>query len=82
MMKLHAQYMFICILCGFCSNWYKLVFLLLIVMNSCSNEVVIELDMLLLLICTMGIPFVKLLFELVKFVLSCSCEGPKRTFVT
>ena len=44
MMKLHAQYMFICILCGFCSNWYKLVFLLLIVMNSCSNEVVIELD--------------------------------------
>jgi len=26
-------------------------------MNSCLNEVVVELDMLLLLICTMGIPF-------------------------
>jgi len=57
MMKLHAQYMFICIHCWFCSNWYKLVLLLLIVMNSCLNEVVVELDMLLLLICTMGIPF-------------------------
>jgi len=57
MMKLHAQYMFIYILCWFCSNWYKLVLLLLIVMNSCLNEVVVELDMLLLLICTMGIPF-------------------------
>jgi len=56
MMKLHAQYMFVCILCWFCSNWYKLVLLLLIVINSCLNEVV-ELDILLLLICTMGIPF-------------------------
>jgi hypothetical protein len=41
------------------------------------NKVVVELDMLLLLICSMCIPFVKLLFGLVKFVLSCSCEGPK-----
>ena len=58
MMKLHAQYMFVCILCWFCSNWYKLVLLLLIVMNSCLNEVVVvELDMLLLLICNMSIPF-------------------------
>jgi len=34
------------------------VLLLLIVMNSCLNEVVVvELDMLLLLICNMSIPF-------------------------
>jgi len=60
MMKLHAQYMFICILCRFCSNWYKLVLLLLIRDEFMLNEVVVELDMLLLLlllICTMGIPF-------------------------
>jgi hypothetical protein len=30
LMKLHAQYMFICILCWFCSKWYKLVLLWLI----------------------------------------------------
>ena len=40
-----------------CSNWYKLVLLLLIMMNSRVNEVVLEFDMLLLLICTMSIPF-------------------------
>ena len=30
LMKLHARYMFICILCWFCSKWYKLVLLWLI----------------------------------------------------
>jgi len=56
-MKLHAQYMFICILCRFRSNWYKLVLLLLICDEFMLNEVVVELDMLFLLNCTMGIPF-------------------------
>jgi hypothetical protein len=41
----------------FCSNWYELVLLLLIVMNSCLNEVVVRLDMLLLLILAMGVPY-------------------------
>jgi len=41
----------------FHSNWHKLVLLLLIVMNSRLDEVFVELDMLLLLICIMGVHF-------------------------
>jgi len=77
MMKLHAQYMFVCILCWFCSNWYKLVLLLLIVINSCLNEVVVELDMLLLLICTMGVPFCEVVVWIGEVCVELSCEGPK-----
>jgi len=58
---------------NFCSNWYKLVLLLLIVVNSCLNEVVVELDMLLLLICTMGVPF----YEVVVWI----CEVCVKLFM-
>ena len=46
-------------------------------MNSCLNEVVVELNMLLLLIYTMGIPFCEVVVWIGEVVLRCSCEGPK-----
>jgi hypothetical protein len=49
-------------------------------MDSCLNEVVDELDMLLLLIYTMGIPFCEVVVWIGEVVLRCSCEGPKWTF--
>jgi len=49
-------------------------------MNSCLTEVVVELDMLLLLICTMGIPFCEVVVWIGEVCLELSCEGPKWIF--
>jgi len=46
-------------------------------MNSCLNEVIVELDMLLLLICTTGIPFCEVVVGIGEVCVELSCEGPK-----